>query len=683
MLEDCLVIQQVPPVRGDQSQIESPSHSSGVLEISQTEVCPEHFQGDATVSLTNDLTVSKEVGIQCELLVSKSQSFQPIAASVATQTENQLPNVPTPGYITHLVVDDSLNFKSAVGQSDQEKKCVESVVVSSSNDSSHGIYPSTSMFPENTKVPESISPQKSTCSEFTCTGTDTDSDDDVYMPSSAESQAETESENDVESGKSPVEQKKFIVFEENLDELFVTCSTCSKPIAENCKTVIGSMVVVHSLCVDGHQNKCQSQPMIGAKITGNLLLAGSILFSGNTFQNINSLAQRFNLAFISSSSFFDIQKKVLFPVVDKAWKDQENLLKEIKKSPKLDICGDGRCDSPGHCAKYGTYTVMDESTDKVLDFKVVQVTEVSSSNAMETEGCNRVLNNLKSKGIKVRCLTTDRHTTITAEMRKKHSEMTHQYDLWHLSKRVVKKLTKKSKKKECQDLTAWIQSVSSHFWWSVATCDGKYEVLIEKWTSIVDHVGNKHSWEGAKHFKKCAHHKLRRWEVKGKVWLKPGTAAHVALEEVVFNKKLLKDLKLVTEFHHTGNLEVYHSMMLKYCPKRQHFSHEGMIARTQLAALDNNHNCSRKQAVVKQGSSQGSLRYNLVFPKVRKTWVVKPIKQEKEYPYINILIENILQCKRSKKTKDSTQRLSKNIATKEKPDKVTAIKAHISRFQSK
>ena len=45
-----------------------------------------------------------------------------------------------------------------------------------------------------------------------------------------------------------------------------------------------------------------------------------------------------------------MQKEVLFPVVDKAWKDhQVDLLNETKESSKLDICGDGRCDSPGHC----------------------------------------------------------------------------------------------------------------------------------------------------------------------------------------------------------------------------------------------------------------------------------------------------------------------------------------------
>ena len=89
-------------------------------------------------------------------------------------------------------------------------------------------------------------------------------------------------------------------------------------------------------------------------------------------------------------------------------------------------------------------------------------------------------------------------------------------------------------------------------------------------------------------------------------------------------------------------------MMLKYCSERQRFSHEGMVARTQLADLHHNHNCSRKQAVVKHGSSLGSLCYNLVFPKVRKTWVVKPIKEEKSYGHLDALMESILKQKKIK-----------------------------------
>ena len=74
---------------------------------------------------------------------------------------------------------------------------------------------------------------------------------------------------------------------------------------------------------------------------------------------------------------------------------------------------------------------------------------------------------------------------------------------------------------------------------------------------------------------------------------------------MVTNQKLLKDLAKHTEFHHTGQLESYHSLMTKYVPKREHFSYSGMVARTQLAVLDHNANVTRSQAEVKKGAFQG------------------------------------------------------------------------------
>jgi len=49
------------------------------------------------------------------------------------------------------------------------------------------------------------------------------------------------------------------------------------------------------------------------------------------------------------------------------------------------LSGNGRCDSPGHRAKDGIYTMIDQITDKIVDLQVVQVSEVTSSNAMERE----------------------------------------------------------------------------------------------------------------------------------------------------------------------------------------------------------------------------------------------------------------------------------------------------------
>ena len=124
----------------------------------------------------------------------------------------------------------------------------------------------------------------------------------------------------------------------------------------------------------------------------------------------------------------------------------------MKQSGSVDVCEDGRCDSAGHSAKYGTYTLMDEKTNLIIEFSVVQVTEVTSSDAMEYEGCKRTLNSIIKKKIAIRCLTRDHHTTITAKMRSNYPKITHQYDVWHISKWITKVLTKKAKKKGCEEL---------------------------------------------------------------------------------------------------------------------------------------------------------------------------------------------------------------------------------------
>ena len=122
--------------------------------------------------------------------------------------------------------------------------------------------------------------------------------------------------------------------------------------------------------------------------------------------------------------------------------------------------------------------------------------------------------------------------------------------------------------------------------------------MTEKWTSIAHHATNKHSWGGCKKFKRYDHHKLNKREMKSVPWIKPGSPSHKALQEVLFKRRFLNDLTKFVEFHDTGPLEVFHSLMLKYLPKRQHFPYQEMVTRTQLAALDHNFNLDRPQAVI-------------------------------------------------------------------------------------
>ena len=478
-------------------------------------------------------------------------------------------------------------------------------------------------------------------------------------------------------------EKKFIVFDSCLSKLLKRCPECGDVIAQCERKSTGSMLSVQLTCHSGHTINWDSQPVVKKKPLGNLLLAASILFTGNTFAAINRLASCMNLQFFSESVFYDTQQKYLFPVINDAWEAEKQRQIDILNAKEVvNLDGDARCDSPGHSAKYGTYTLMDDDTGDVVAFSVVQVSEVTSSNAMEKEGFSRCIELLERNDVTISRIATDRHVTISSCMNKDHPHINHQYDVWHLSKWVVKKLTNKAKQRGCEELSPWIQSISNHLWWSAATCDGNVEILREKWKSVLYHITNKHKWSGNSHFHQCCHRHIPSSEAKKICWLQPGSQAYLALEEVVLNTKLLKDLAKLTDFCHTGRLEVYHSMMLKYCSKREHFSYPGMVARTQLAALDNNANTGRSQAQVQSGEHAGEARYKLCFPKANKRWVVKPITENKSYHYLfGLMSEVIKRCEEGNAAAQPVPvRLPRNIASVPAPPKADLIQQHRSRF---
>ncbi|KAL0970663.1 hypothetical protein UPYG_G00245360 [Umbra pygmaea] len=62
------------------------------------------------------------------------------------------------------------------------------------------------------------------------------------------------------------------------------------------------------------------------------------------------------------------------PVVVHAWNNsQEVILQQLSQDKKLILGGDMRANSPGHCAKYGSYTMMDLNTNTIVDLQLVQV----------------------------------------------------------------------------------------------------------------------------------------------------------------------------------------------------------------------------------------------------------------------------------------------------------------------
>ena len=104
----------------------------------------------------------------------------------------------------------------------------------------------------------------------------------------------------------------------------------------------------------------------------------------------------------------------------------------------MTLAGDGRCDSPGHSAKYGTYTVLDVKSNKIVDFKVVSVCEVKNSNAMEKKGFIETLNTIEEAGVDVAGVSTDSHPQIKKYMREEQKDKKQHIDPWHFCKNVQK-----------------------------------------------------------------------------------------------------------------------------------------------------------------------------------------------------------------------------------------------------
>ena len=141
--------------------------------------------------------------------------------------------------------------------------------------------------------------------------------------------------------------------------------------------------------------------MVKGIASGNLALSAAILFCGLTYTKVANMAMLLNMPIFSESTFHRLQKEYLYPIVHTAYVQQQQTVTEFLRGKPLQLSGDGRCDSPGHSAKYCTYSLMDSVTDLILDYSLVQVTETVSSVAMETEGLQRCLSNVLSSGLQI------------------------------------------------------------------------------------------------------------------------------------------------------------------------------------------------------------------------------------------------------------------------------------------
>lgn len=428
----------------------------------------------------------------------------------------------------------------------------------------------------------------------------------------------------------------------------------------------------------------------------NLLISASVFFSGSNFESIRKPVSFSGLNFVNANTFYKIQRVLVIPSVNQVFKQNiEEARAEIKTKADLEIVGDGRFDSPGKSAKYCTYTCQSPETKKIIATSTVQTSKGKGSAPLELEGFKNCLTDLESSGFKVKKIATDRNMQLAKWLRENRARIIRNYDTWHFSKNITSKLRKVSKRKGCKVIQEWIRQIGNHLFWCAENCKGDAETLKQMWKSLLHHVTNRHRFKRVyPKYPKCCHKSLKRKETAQKKWIVKDSVAYDALENVVTESKTLNDMDHLVNPLHTGSIEVFHSLVNSYAPKRLEFELNVMDARVKVAVIDHNSNVGRQQAVItserKGSGKKGEKQWKIVSSKLSKNWVAKETKEAKSYDFVKTLLTEVI--KRKEKGEKINQKASelanrlvspKNIAFTERPERQLVLEKHfkIQRFK--
>lgn len=151
---------------------------------------------------------------------------------------------------------------------------------------------------------------------------------------------------------------------------------CRTEITPEVKQVIGTMVSVKQIC---HQCRFQrtwdSQAQVKNTPMANLLLSTAILLAGASASKVLLVLRHMGVCATSYNTFLSHQRFYLQPAIHDFWTCSQKHWVDflIDMGKPLIVAGDGRSDSPGHSAKFGSYSLLEVTINKVVDIEIVQV----------------------------------------------------------------------------------------------------------------------------------------------------------------------------------------------------------------------------------------------------------------------------------------------------------------------
>ncbi|XP_017291080.1 uncharacterized protein LOC108250651 [Kryptolebias marmoratus] len=473
---------------------------------------------------------------------------------------------------------------------------------------------------------------------------------------------------DEENTGSLSDSKLFAVEKGQLVLLFNRCHQCGLLGASAVITSTeGCQVRIEQSCL-GCESKWiwKGQSLVGGYPAGNLALSTAILSAGALPGKTLRVLKFWGMQAISPATFFTHQRRFLHQAVRNVWnEEQERVLGAMQTTAILS--GDARCDSMGHCAKYGSYSLHDTIHNKIICTELVQSNEVKSSNAMELHGLKKALSVIEeAKPDAQIVLTTDGHKSVAKWLREeKADKVKHHLDIWHVSKGLWKKLSGLAKKFPL--VAKWMKGIRRHLYWCAQSSNGDPELMVAKWKSVANHIANIHVHED-KRFPECCHGKIYR------EWFDPASEAYDKVSRILLAKQLLVAVAKLSPDGQTSGLEGFHGTVIHFAPKMYHFGYNGMKTRLQVAALHFNENAGREQRVAEK---TGQSCHSIHFPKAKKgEYIVRAVKVDRTYRYAEKIATEVKRLVNSRKTHEIGEVPPPLCSKYTKPTKDTAITEH-------
>ena len=208
---------------------------------------------------------------------------------------------------------------------------------------------------------------------------DGDDDDDDYQPTYDESSTDDDDcevqqmNYKLSPESSPLDEKQFVVSESALYQILSVCQYCCSEATSYIQYTKGTLISTTSVCINGHISMWKNQPSHKSMPWSNLMTATAIMCSGVNAAKALKMFEHMSLQMFSSRTYTRLQSLHVAPSATVTWdSEQATLLQEMNNRPVV-LGDDARCYSPEYSAKYGSYTLMDLVTKKILDFQLVQV----------------------------------------------------------------------------------------------------------------------------------------------------------------------------------------------------------------------------------------------------------------------------------------------------------------------